>query len=89
VRPEAPFRRNEVVRYLEQHRIATRLLFAGNLIRQPAYQNVPHRIAGRLSNSDFVMNQVFWIGLYPGISAAMFDYVIETFHKLPKVGKLI
>jgi CDP-6-deoxy-D-xylo-4-hexulose-3-dehydrase len=89
VRPEAPFTRNEVVRYLEQHKIATRLLFAGNLVRQPAYQDVPHRVAGSLASSDFVMNQVFWIGLYPGISAAMFDYVIETFHKLPKAAKLI
>jgi CDP-6-deoxy-D-xylo-4-hexulose-3-dehydrase len=80
VQPGAPFTRNEVVRYLEQHKIATRLLFGGNLVRQPAYQDVRYRVVGDLSNSDFVMNQVFWIGVYPGLTKAMLDYVIESFH---------
>jgi len=84
VRPEAPFTRNEVVRYLEEKRISTRLLFGGNLVRQPAYKNVPHRIIGNLENSDFVMNQVFWIGVYPGISPAMLEYMIDTFHRMPE-----
>lgn len=84
VRPEAAFTRNEVVRYLEKHKIATRLLFGGNLVRQPAYLGVPHRAVGNLENSDFVMNHVFWIGVYPGLSWAMLEYVIEILHQMPE-----
>ena len=84
VRPEAPFTRNDVIRYLEKHKIATRLLFAGNLIRQPAYREVPYRTIGDLKNSDFVMNNVFWVGVYPGLSPTMLDYVIETLHNFCK-----
>lgn len=84
VRPEAPFRRSDVVRYLEARRIATRLMFGGNLVRQPAYRDVPHRVVGSLANSDFVMNQVVWIGVYPGLTPPMLDYIIECFHELPK-----
>jgi len=82
VRPEAPFTRNQVVRFLESHKIATRLLFGGNLVRQPAYRNLSYRTIGSLENADFVMNQVFWIGVYPGLTRSMLDYVIETFHDL-------
>lgn len=82
VRSEAPFTRNQVVHYLEECKIATRLLFGGNLVRQPAYLDVPHRVAGSLTNSDFVMNQVFWIGVYPGLSSAMLEYVLEVFHQM-------
>ena len=80
VRPGAPFNRNQVVAFLESHRIATRLLFGGNLVRQPAYKNTLHRVATSLENSDFVMNNVFWVGVFPGLSAPMLDYMIETFH---------
>jgi CDP-6-deoxy-D-xylo-4-hexulose-3-dehydrase len=80
VRPHAPVTRNEVVTFLEERRIATRLLFGGNLVRQPAYLNVEHRTVGDLKNSDFVMNQVFWIGVYPGLSASMVAYMIESLH---------
>ncbi|MCJ7432168.1 MAG: lipopolysaccharide biosynthesis protein RfbH, partial [Anaerolineales bacterium] len=68
VRPEAPFTRNQLVQFLENRKIATRLLFGGNLVRQPAYQNVSYRVIGSLENADFVMNQVFWIGVYPGLT---------------------
>jgi len=78
VRPEAPFSRDQVVRHLEAHKIGTRLLFGGNLVRQPAYQGLPHRVVGDLSNSDFVMNRVFWIGVYPGLSPEMLGYMVET-----------
>ena len=56
-------------------------LFGGNLVRQPAYRDVPRRVVGDLKNSDFVMNQVFWIGLYPGLTAAMLDFVVESMHE--------
>lgn len=75
VHPDAPFSRNDVVRHLETHKVATRLLFGGNLVRQPAYANVNYRQIGPLTNADFVMNQVFWIGVYPGLTAPMLDYV--------------
>lgn len=84
VRPEAPFTRNAVIRCLEQHKIATRLLFGGNLVRQPAYRGVPYRVVGDLRNSDFVMNHVFWIGVYPGLSPRMLNYVIEVLHRMPQ-----
>jgi len=80
VRPEAPFGRPELIRYLEQRKIATRLLFGGNLLRQPAYREVEHRVAGELTNTDAAMNGSFWVGVYPRISPAMVDYVLETFH---------
>jgi len=82
VRPDAPFQRNQVIRELEGCKIATRLLFGGNLARQPAYQDAPFRIAAPLTNTDFVMNQVFWIGVYPGLTQAMIDYVLEVFHSI-------
>jgi CDP-4-dehydro-6-deoxyglucose reductase, E1 len=91
VRPEAPFTRNQVVRYLESCKIATRLLFGGNIVRQPAYcdDNVRYRVVGDLKNSDSVMNQVFWIGVYPGLSSAMLEYILECFHKMPEELKCV
>jgi CDP-6-deoxy-D-xylo-4-hexulose-3-dehydrase len=74
-----------VVGFLEEHKIATRLLFGGNLIRQPAYRDKPYRAAGDLKVSDTVMNQTFWIGIYPGISPPMVDYVLDVFHRIPKI----
>jgi CDP-6-deoxy-D-xylo-4-hexulose-3-dehydrase len=79
VRPGAPFVRNELLRVLEDRRIGTRLLFGGNLTRQPAYQGLPNRIIGTLTNSDTVMTSTFWIGVYPGITPEMLAYVLETF----------
>lgn len=81
VRADAPFMRNELVRSLEDRKIATRLLFAGNLLRQPAYRNAQYRVASPLKNADFIMNNVFWIGIYPGLTRPMLDYVCETLHE--------
>jgi CDP-6-deoxy-D-xylo-4-hexulose-3-dehydrase len=91
VRLEAPFTRNQVVRYLESCKIATRLLFGGNIVRQPAYcdDNVRYRVLGELKNSDFVMNQVFWIGVYPGLSREMLEYILERFHIMLKELKCV
>jgi CDP-6-deoxy-D-xylo-4-hexulose-3-dehydrase len=86
VREDAPTTRKQVVRFLESRNIATRLLFGGNLLRQPAYRNIQRRVVGTLKNTDFVMNNVFWIGLYPGITQPMIDYMTESFHQIPKTS---
>ena len=67
---------------MDQRKIATRLLFGGNLTRQPAYEGRAHRVVGDLANSDFVMNQVFWIVVYPGITGPMADYMVEALRAL-------
>ena len=83
VRTDAPFSRNQAIAFLESRKIATRLLFAGNLLRQPAYQGINHRVVGSLQNTDFIMNQVFWVGVYPGITGEMLTYMLEMFHQMP------
>jgi CDP-4-dehydro-6-deoxyglucose reductase, E1 len=80
VQLEAPFGRNDVIRYLYERKIATRQIFAGNLIRQPAYAEVKHRRIGDLPNSDLVMKHAFWVGTYPGLDDTRIDYMIDTFH---------
>jgi CDP-6-deoxy-D-xylo-4-hexulose-3-dehydrase len=81
VRPGAPFTRRELVDHLESHHIQTRQLFAGNLTRQPAFRNVDFRVVGDLANTDRIMNDAFFIGVYPGLSAAMLDHVETTLHE--------
>ncbi|MDQ8738625.1 lipopolysaccharide biosynthesis protein RfbH [Paenibacillus sp. LHD-38] len=76
VRSQSPITRHQLVSHLEASRIATRYLFAGNLLRQPAYRNVKYKTIGELKNTDTMMNQTFWIGLYPGLSEEMLRYVI-------------
>lgn len=88
VRPGAPFSRNDATSYLESRKVATRLLFGGNLVRQPAYKDVPKRVVGDLRNTDLVMNDVFWVGVYPGLDAARLDYMIDCFHALTKCRPL-
>lgn len=78
VRPEAPVTRNAVVKFLDERRIATRQLFGANLTRQPAYVDLPHRKVGDLRNSDYVMENVFWVGVYPGLRPEQLDYMIES-----------
>jgi CDP-4-dehydro-6-deoxyglucose reductase, E1 len=82
VREEAPFSRSQLVEGLEHRHIATRNLFAGNLLRQPYMSGRNYRVVGNLKNTDRVMNQTFWIGVYPGLSDAHIDYMIETLHDL-------
>jgi CDP-6-deoxy-D-xylo-4-hexulose-3-dehydrase len=77
IRPEAPFSRLELLTFYDDNKIGSRLLFSGNITRQPAYKDVPYRIADTLENTDIVMNQTFWIGIYPGITPAMMDFVAE------------
>jgi CDP-6-deoxy-D-xylo-4-hexulose-3-dehydrase len=69
--------RVELLQYLDQYKIGTRLLFAGNLTRQPSMASQQYRIAGDLTNTDKIMNDTFWIGVYPGLTEGMLDYVAE------------
>ena len=78
VAPQAPFTRAEIVQHLEYHKIQTRMLFGGNLMRQPAYKNIEHRLAMSLENTDTIMHHGFGVGVYPGITPPMRDYMIET-----------
>jgi CDP-6-deoxy-D-xylo-4-hexulose-3-dehydrase len=78
VKEGAPFTRDQMTRELDAKKIGTRLLFAGNLLRQPAYEGLEYRVIGDMSGSDYVMNHVFWIGVYPGLTNEMLDYVVET-----------
>jgi len=89
IRATAPTTRNQVVRFLESKNIATRLLFGGNLLRQPAYRDIQRRVIGDLRNTDFVMNNVFWIGLYPGITQSMIDYMAETLQQIPRAASAV
>ena len=73
------FSRNDLIQHLNEHRIATRLMFGGNLIRQPAYSNRKFKVHKNLTNADTVMNHSFWIGVYPGITDEMYDYIFEVF----------
>jgi CDP-6-deoxy-D-xylo-4-hexulose-3-dehydrase len=74
IRPETGIKREDILRYLDSKKIGTRLLFGGNLTRQPAYIGRNHRVVGELRNTDYIMNNVFWVGVYPGLSWEMLDY---------------
>jgi CDP-6-deoxy-D-xylo-4-hexulose-3-dehydrase len=76
--PKHPVDREELLRFLDSRKIGTRLLFAGNLTRQPAYKDVNWRIVGDLTNTDIVMKRTFWVGTYPGLTPVMLDYIIES-----------
>jgi CDP-6-deoxy-D-xylo-4-hexulose-3-dehydrase len=81
LRETSPISRNDLISILEKANIGTRFLFGGNLLRQPAFANTPRRISGNLINSDKVMNDTFWIGVWPGISNVMIEYISEVIHQ--------
>lgn len=76
--PKHPVIREDLLRFLDSQKIGTRLVFAGNITRQPAYQNVNFRVVNGLANTDVVMSRSFWVGVYPGLTRPMLDYVIES-----------
>ncbi len=88
LRETAPFSRNALIDFLNGRKIGTRQLFGGNLVRQPAYADLNYRVAGDLGNSDRVMNQAFWIGVYPGLTPAMLDYILESIDEIASKGVL-
>ena len=84
VRPDAGFPRSELVNFLEAAKIETRNLFCGNLVRHPAYDETEYRIVGDLRNTDAIMNDTFFIGVYPGMTDAHLAYIGETFQRFMK-----
>ncbi len=76
--PSHPVNREELLRFLDSRKIGTRLLFAGNILKQPAYKDVDFRVVGDLTNTDIVMRRSFWVGVYPGLTNQMLDYVIDS-----------
>ena len=79
VRPEADITRTKLVTALEKARIETRNLFCGNLLRHPAYENIEHRVVGKLDNTDVITTNTFFIGVYPGLTDPMIDHILATF----------
>ena len=79
LRPNSPFSRTDLLKYLDSRKIATRLLFGGDLARQPAYAGVSYRVVGDLKNTKTIVNDSLWIGVYPGLSDSMLEYVIDSF----------
>jgi len=79
IRDGSPLKRRDVVEYLEAKKVGTRLLFGGNLTRQPAFREVEYRVVGDLKNTDKLMEDAFWIGVWPGIGEAERDYIVGTF----------
>jgi len=81
VRDNAGFSRADIVSFLEANRVETRSLFAGNLLRHPAFQSIPHRIVRDLTNTDMVMNNAFFVGVYPGLDSPRLDRMTSLFHR--------
>ncbi len=85
VRPDAPFDRGALIKHLEERKIATRLLFGGNLTRQPAYRDSRYRVVGELTNSDLIMRGTLWVGVFPGLTEPMLEYVASSIRQFCRV----
>jgi CDP-6-deoxy-D-xylo-4-hexulose-3-dehydrase len=78
LKPDSQINREDLLRHLDEKKIGTRLMFAGNILKQPAYMNINHRVISDLQNTNIVMNNTFWIGVYPGLTSEMLDYSYQT-----------
>lgn len=89
IKENAPFNRNELINYLEKNKIGTRLLFAGNILRQPAFTNndIEYKVIDNLKNTDIIMERTFWIGVWPGIDEKMVQYIIDVIKKFIRQGR--
>ena len=87
VRKDAGFTKSQVVNFLEERMIETRMLFGGNLVRQSAYKGRKYEVIGALENADAAMEYTFWVGVYPGITEEMREYVAQCFHEFVKQSK--
>ena len=76
--PELDVNREDLLRFLDERLIGTRLMFAGNILRQPAYKDVDFRVVGELTNTDIVMRRTFWVGVFPGLTEPMLDYIADS-----------
>lgn len=85
--PKHPVNREALLRHLDERKIGTRLMFAGNIMKQPAYKDVEFRVVGDLTNTDIVMSRTFWVGVYPGLQNEMLDFVIESISDFVKKAK--
>ena len=84
IRPNSNLNRNDLVRFLELNKIGTRLLFAGNLTKQPAYLNTEIKVIGNLPNTDLIMNNSFWLGVWPGLGKSHYEYIADVIKKYLK-----
>ena len=88
VKPESGLKRNEVIRYIEENNIQTRLLFSGNLIKHPCFDQIreteAYRVVGDLTNTEYIMNNTFWVGVYPGMTNEMIDYMAKVIREVVK-----
>lgn len=87
VKPSAPFERRELIAFLESRKIGTRLLFGGNLLRQPAYKDIQYDLFQELTNTDVIADRTFWIGVHPSITEEMMDYILRTFDEFMEKSK--
>ena len=86
LKDDCGFTRVELLRYLDENKIGSRLLFAGNLIRQPYFQGIEHRVVGSLENTDKTMNDTFWVGIYPALDSEHLDYIAEQMEEFFGIG---
>lgn len=84
IKRNAPFKRRDIIHWFTKHNIEVRLLFAGNILRHPAYKNIKYRVAGELKNTDYIMHNTFFIGIYPGIDEEKMNFLLNTFKEFIK-----